>query len=106
MEYTELTLGVDETRNLALVYPLLYQNSINLAVDQTSDIFEENNAFIITVCIDREANGYQLYENVKDSIREVLLEKEFEHIVNQKVQEVDITINEKLLNRMKENVKG
>ena len=60
MEYTELTLGVDETRNLALVYPLLYQNSINLAVDQTSDI----------------------------------------------VQEVDITINEKLLNRMKENVKG
>ncbi|GMQ61953.1 peptidyl-prolyl cis-trans isomerase [Vallitalea maricola] len=81
-------------------YPDIKKTVKLLAIGEISEIIEENNYFIIIRLIDKVDNGYKSFEEVKDHVRINYSKDKYEEYINSLVEEADIEINEKELNKI------
>jgi hypothetical protein len=70
------------------------EEAMSLSEGETSDIFEDMSAFFILKCLEKEALGYQPYEEVAGHVRRHYVQEKYEALVDELVEAAAVEVNQ------------
>ncbi len=71
-----------------------------LSVGEVSDIIEENNTFYVIKCLEREADGYKSFEEVKENVKSKFIDEKYNEMVEELVKAAKVEIVESVYDRI------
>ncbi|HHW00551.1 MAG TPA: hypothetical protein GXX36_13460 [Clostridiaceae bacterium] len=63
-----------------------------LSVGEISDIIEENNTFYVIKCLEREADGYKSFEEVRENVKSKFIDEKYNEMVEGLVKAAKVEI--------------
>ncbi len=90
----EQTFDENSKRSDIRKYPELRTAAMELKAGQHSGILETVDSANILLCIAREENGYKSFEEVKDSIKTLILNENYDIFVDKLVKEASVNIDQ------------
>lgn len=102
----EQLLDYKGTHSYGLINPILTSEALKLNVDEVTEVIDEGGNFNIVQCVEKTNSGYlEFNEGAKDSINRSLAKKEFKAYIEKRIKEADVTINNKVYDRINEKIK-
>jgi foldase protein PrsA len=76
------------------------EEAMRLSQGEISEIHENMNTFFILMCVEKEAEGYDPFEDAKGHVKIVYLNEKYEELVDDLVEAADVEINQPELDRV------
>ena len=71
-----------------------------LSVGEISDIIEENNTFYVIKCLEREADGYKSFEEVRENVKTKFIDEKYNELVDGLVKAAEVKIIESVYDQI------
>ncbi|GAA3399504.1 hypothetical protein GCM10020370_00250 [Paenibacillus hodogayensis] len=78
--------------------PILTDTAEQLSVGGISQVFEENGAFTMIVCLEKTPQGYRPFLEVKDQVKSDVIDQQYNELVAQLMKDAVIHINNSVYN--------
>ncbi|SHO43789.1 peptidylprolyl isomerase [Anaerocolumna xylanovorans] len=76
--------------------PKLLECAGKLAVGEISNVFDENNIYSIIKCVEHKNMGVKSFGEVKEAIRQMLIEKAYNEYINKLVKNAKVEVNQEI----------
>lgn len=102
--FEEQLLDQKGKHSYSLLNPNLISKAVELDTGDVTEVVDEGGAFNIAHCIEKSNKGYLVFnEGAMESIRRTLAKKEYDAVVEKKIKDLDVVINEKVYNQISAN---
>lgn len=91
-----ITLDPNSSNKNLILAPLMMETAYRLKAGQTSDVLEEDGAFLILRCVERKEGGYKSFEVNRDLVKSNYVDSKYEEFVGQMLKTVPYTTNKSI----------
>ncbi|GLX66997.1 peptidylprolyl isomerase [Paenibacillus glycanilyticus] len=92
-EQVDYTSGLD---SVEAGHPSIWASIQHLKAGESSEIVDEQSAWVVFHVKDRLAGGYEEFEKVKDAVKNHYIEEQFNNMIEGKVRQAEITFNDQV----------